>query len=513
MREFYLEIRDALNGGIAPHERTRMGSFLEECFNLKPSQYGLIPVQELVDPFDGALGEDVFPFPQLFHGEEETLLLREASLFKVNTLSIPWTFEEVPLFDPLNHYAPAKVIGRGQWHIADFGASWFLFNGRTTIFQTGHETLQGTSPITYAQSRVPISTGTTFRGRVLTGGFEAGRFWGSSWKAMFSEWHAKQQEPFALQFDEIKENFVAWSSIGGGDFPIWLFQPHYSYDTGPGVDLVIEKFQRGDLGFMPMPWQGTVFGIKPLGGRVIVYGEGGICALNPVSGGGNIPPTFGIQNILSSGIAGRGAFGGDEKGHVFVDQEGWVWNLTGELQLQRLGFSYLLSGTEPVVSYNQHLEEWYITTDDRAFILNSHGLSETHQRVVSVNYAQGASLGTFHIGRRKVEDELASITTKGFDFDVRGIKTITNIRVDYEGSGLVEVAVDYRYNRHSPFRQSRWFRLNKEGITYLRISGVEFRISVRAYDWHDFYLDRLHIGWQLSDKRHTRGPYANTPIT
>ncbi len=99
-------------------------------------------------------------------------------------------------------------------------------------------------------------------------------------------------------------------------------------------------------GYMPMPWEGNVLELMPLGDKIIVYGDNGITAMALVSAQ-DAASTYGQVPVYPSGLHGQGAMtteGNSEEifRHYFVDKTGWLNVLNSDLQVKQLGYKEFL---------------------------------------------------------------------------------------------------------------------------------------------------------------------------
>jgi hypothetical protein len=324
MREFTTTIQEELTRGLSPVTRTRLAKYLTEAFNLRVAEEGLEPFEEVVDPFEGGgLG---FPFPQLIRGDEITLLFDETSVAHVNEGVVPWTTTPITTVSTSDGATPSAIVSGGEWHFADLKTAWYAFNGETVVFRTGLDSFHGGATKTYAHSAVKISTGCYHKGRVVIGGFDPANFWNAEWQAIFNAWKADAPQGSNIAYNDVKRNYIFWGSIGGGDFPLWLFYPgtaSYAVDLGLSESSAIARLKRNEFGFMPLPFQGKVLAVKPIGDRLAVFGEDGMCLLKTYNN--ELASGYGLDYSTRVGIPDRSFVGGDDKGHVWIDTSGALW--------------------------------------------------------------------------------------------------------------------------------------------------------------------------------------------
>jgi len=521
MREQTLVLSDGIRKGLRPDDRIgRSTEFLSESFNVKPRLFGLEAFEPITDPFNG--GESIsFPFPQLFRGKGRTLLAFSTALKSVNESPNPWTASAITTYDAYDLNSTKAIPSGGPWHFADAQGSWFLFNGSCVVFEYNYFDMNSLTNKVLVQNEVTIKTGTYNRGRFILGGFDEGDFWRDEWNTILERWRLTVGEPLGITAGEIGSNWIMWSSIGGGDFPIWLFYPEQAmqgpispargdgYEEGITTNLLLERMRRNEFGMMPMPWQGTVLSIKPLGNNLIVYGDEGITALVPVA---EPVPTFGMRHIASTGIASRGAVGGDDSGHVFVDSDGSLWTISSDMSIKRMGyreFFYPMLGNDIVISKEPEEYEYYISDGTDSYVLTSSGLGECYQLITSVEFVGGGAVGMFDtVDSGGSPDTSGRIVTDILDFSIRGIKTITSLNLGV--SAGVEVALDYRYQSSDSWTRTPFVSTNKEGNAVLRVSALEFRVVIQDDSYLNLdELDYIQVKWQASDKRNIRGGYVS----
>ncbi len=525
MKEFTLQVEDIFKRGLRTDSRIERGlHMLEECANLKPTEFGLIPYETISDPFlSGEFSSNSItiapPYPQVFRGKNKTLLADSAKIYSVDESN--WSLTLLgdgsgKFINPEDVYGSTVAIsaGTGAWHFIDLGDEWFLINGVSTVFLSNiHNLIPDDTSNIYINTAISINTGTYFKGRIMLGGFNSSNFWNNDWQDMFTKW--KQGRTAGMNIgDSIGTNYVMWSSIGGGDFPLWLFFPDLAlrgnvrgstkvgYDE-PGNTMILDMVRKNEFGFMPMPWQGSVILTKPLGNSIIVYGDNGITALTPVL---EPIPTYGVREISNEfGILSRGSAGGDENGHIFINEDGYMYSLSPDLSLGRLGYREFFTGfstTKTVVSYDPDDKEFYISDDSNSYVLTRSGLGEAAERVTSLVIKDGTLSGV-------IEDQGVATGQVVIDIGNLGtlsIKSIENVLVDYFGSATITVAIDYRYGKTGSFTRTSFFPVNKEGVSFPKISGVDFKLVIKASVYGNMdNLNGVEFNVKFSDKRYRRG--------
>ena len=510
MREFTNKFHRELTTGLNPDASSyRRSVGLETATNVEATPYGLESAQLITDPFAGAKTDD-WPWPQLIHGREITLLAFKDTIHLVNEST--WTSALISLVE-LDGSTAETLTADGQWHFADAGDSWYLFNGIDTVFRTGILKFDDftTESLTFAQSAITIKTGCVHRGRVITAGFDYADGLGEQLSAMLVDWEGDLPKWNEVTSEGIGPNFVAWSSIGGADFPLWFMAPSgsaYAEDLRLNTDSVLDRTMQNEMGFMPMMFQGAILKVLPLDKHVIIYGEEGIAALTLVEG------QYAYRTILPFGIESRGAAGGDDSGHMFMSDKGQLWLIRPDLSLTRLDYSDHLTGlltNDPIVTLDSREKKFYIGVENEGYVLtkvgDSRALTEHRQQLTSLVDLQGDSLGLFTDNATAT----ALVVTGPFDLGLRTIKTINSVGLALDSNVVVEVALDYRYDKGAAFVRSAFVPVNPEGNAHLRISAVDFRVVIRCADYTDFLLDNIDVRWHSVDKRVIRGPIAATP--
>jgi len=503
MREFTGILRSADMKGLRSSPlQVRNVPYLFQAHNVRIEEHGIRPFEPVIDPFNDTL-DVVFPFPQLFHGDKVTLLADEQQIQLVNDT---WDTEVLVTVDPAT-LRPTAIQPGGVWHFVDLFDAWYLFNGSCVVFKTGFDNeLQRPRNEAYVANLPTITTGCKHRGRIVTGGFDRQNFWNYMWTDIFDEWRDKFQWMDWLDASAPDDNFVVWSSIGGGDFPLWLIYPFDSNNARlkPTAASVIERIKRNEFGWMPLENSGNILRVAPLGKHFIAYGTQGIYALSAPAGRTDVADTYGKHMLKAIGILDRGSVGVSKDRHIFIDAKLRLWSIDPELRLQELDYREWMPDSETVITYDDNTDRFFLSDSDGAYLLDIGGLSSHNQAITSTIEKDGITYGLFE--DLDIDDNAMLVTT-GFDLQVRGIKTITSIVLGLVGGGTISVAVDYRYtDDDKTWSRTAWHPVNREGIAHPRIAGTDFRVVVRASDYTTFELDYIQVKWQSSDKRSLRGP-------
>ncbi len=502
-------IKGGLRAGIRDSENGEKNTErLVTCYNAKPQRYGI--VQHSPITFPGALASAIssagitisHPFPQLFRGMEQTLLFTETKVYSVNEST--WGLTELTLKTKAYPGSTTTIAsGGGPWQFCDLGKAWFAFNGVTTVFYTD---ISGTYEVRVDTS-VPMQTGCYYKGRAIFGGFNSSNYWNSTWTSNIQSWtNDFIVNPGGITISGIGSNFVSWSSIGGGDvlgmlYPETLVEGREEYTTGAhssAVPLWKEYLTRNECGFMPMPWRGTVWCVKPLGNHIMVYGDNGIAALTPVT---DPFPTMGMVQVSRFGLAARTAVGGNDNEHMFIDSTGAAWRVMPNLDIEKLDYANVLDqlvGDHITITHDEQQSEFHLTGSDgsgnRIVLTETESGFYTHKHPPTSGFLlNGSMVGVYE----SLSDSSATITTDTLDFDTRSIKTIHSIQVSSTVVDNLYVKVYFRSDSGSTWSYTDRVQLNSKGYLDLLVSGVEFRVELYTDDYTNIEkIDYIKVFWR-----------------
>ncbi len=485
MRENNITIRDALTNGLAPDERNpRNAPFLESCLNMVPSEWGcatpppITPVADVVQ----------WPFPQVFRGRDHTLLFGHDTLHVHDGTE----FQPVTLMNFYYAQEPDEIVPGGPWQFMDFWGTWMAFNGQCEIVNAAH------LPSPRVQSVVKVRSGCNLKnGRAIFGGFRPGGL--NSWHTRLRQCKSIGEDCVQMLLsgaEQVDENWVWWSSIGGGDLTS-LFEVSYT-----GLDPYYELWLRGESGFAPMPWRGPIHAVKALDESAIVYGEDGVSALTPRGSAMGVRPIAGLGKQV--GIASRGCVAGDDRAHIFISSDRDLWLVSPDLQAQRLGYRRIFENYDPektVMSLDTRLRHFWIADGDQCHVLSKAGLGGPIQRIPTSFYRDAGQLyGVRHAPTRlQIPIEVRSST---FDMLERADKHVSTVQVGSRGASQVRVRV------RGDDKQTQWTATGPERVAYPRLSGTDLQLSVRglvpaASEGDGF--ERIEIRYNAEDLRHRRG--------
>jgi hypothetical protein len=484
-----LEIKEALSRGLRPDENIdRNTDFLLDASGYRPTPFGASMFEGVTQPY---MTQVAHPFPQLFVGDKYRIL---ADAEEVGTFDAVWSYTADVLRDIAAYVSPGIMLsvpgdiplGGGPWQFANYGDNYFLFNGETIAFRYN----EATTTNVFTSSSVLAKTGCIFRGRLFLGGLSS--LVSSTFNTQVDTFRTESPSE-TYSFDD---NFIWWSSVGLEDAYWWFFPWTMTKDK------YIDILNRQESGFMRMPWQGSVIAMMPLGNGIVVYGEEGISYVEQLYS--EDTGTAMKHTLLSAtGIASRGAVGGDELFHLYIDREGTFWSLDSRLQPERLGYKEFGSDLiqRPVtISYDQVDREFYISNNLKAYIRTDSGFARIPQLITSCVFVDDFKAG-FYEELNDTHETSFRAWTDVFDFGTRSVKTIYELQIDTESPKDFKASVYYRNNSAEQFRQSIPVDCETDSRIPITATGVEFIIRIEAESGKHKRLDRVQVVWDIRSKR------------
>lgn len=503
MREFRIDLSEHLYRGLRPDARSgRVGRFLLSVENVEIGPFGAMSPEAYLNPVEETMGEVDFPWPQLLVGQSQNLL---GFADEVLLLDPAWVPYEVSWVDRDGN--PVNLQSTGVWDYVDLGESWILTNGSSVLMRHGLGQFTAHATPYIMVNDFQINALAYHRGRIISGGFQASG-WNNFWAQILGEFPRNQVEELELNLKGLNEKTVLWSSIGGGDFPFWLFYPTgaaFQFDSA----MFLDRIRRNEWGFFEVPWQGSVLKILPAQERVVVYGSEGIVEMVLSAG------TYAIRPISRIGVPSRGAAGGDENVQCFLGTDGALYLWQAEKGVIRLGFEEYLEGLvlqEILILKEERIPRFLICSSDGTFILNLEGeapaLGWTSAVHTSLAFQSGAEVAVSSV----FEDARFRVRTTPFKLPGPGFARLNGVHVQAELSDTLDnqlkVTVYYRGATGGEWAKGPTAFLNKEGNAVLRAQGAEFMLEVEAVNPGFVKLERLEATWHGTDKRFSRGPSA-----
>lgn len=389
------------------------------------------------------------------------------------------TIKEVKLFNSTSH--PALITaGGGPWSFVDSHGFWVVCNNDNILIRNVESDQK-----VYKMPDTVATCCCSYKGRMLFAGFDGGNDYGL--------------------WGTLPTNSVWWSSIGGGNV-VELFRKNLRLSS-----VMDDLTKRGDSGYAVMPWRGNILQMAPLGTGVVVFGEEGVAALiqytEPI-------PTFGTQPIKTQvGLSSRAAVGIAPDRLIYIDRSGSLWIIDQEFKATRLGYEEYFQPIVHqyiVISYDPHMDEFWIGTPERCFVFNSHGLGEVNRIPTTINYVDGGLVGvqyyqkTFSVFNPGEHLDDFSIALSTFDMQNREVKTIHSVEFGLTDPTKVETRILYRYDKAAAFESTEWKTLDRNGYAVMIVSGVEFQLQMRTEEYSDTLLDYININWRQNKKKSIR---------
>lgn len=461
MKEFSFKLqKEILNGLRESHVSSRNSGSLIDCMNILPMDQNLLAYEAATSLFDDEYLFDVippisWPFPQMYLGQTHSLLCFQTKIFSIDTSVSSWNVVKVYDFGSEPSWDEDNT-----WHFAPFYDMIVLSNGVKMLWYNPHNSTW--EQITGTLTRPVMSTICAFNGQLVGGNFTS-------------------------TYYDTDNTFLGWSKIGYYDHTI---------------------DESNVAGYAPMPFKEEVRKVMPFNNSIIVYGDSAIIAARP--NGVN----FEIKPLTKYGIMSRDAIFGNEDYQIFIDESGWLRQITPDFQIKRLGYQEFFSPMTdgyPVIINDSTEDRHYISDGTNNFILTQYGLGKGYQSIVSGEYIQGDFVG--NIKRDDTPDEEYRIQTDIFDIGYRGQKTIESIDVGSDQATSCYVSIDYRYKATDGWSTTREVICNDEGVAHLRCAGLEFRFNLRFVDYEDVNLDYVNVKYKATDRRYVRGTTHATATT
>lgn len=537
MKEGTLTIPDSILKGLRGfHQRSREVS-VYDLFNIRPTDYGLFPYDPVVCPLSTAvmaandLDDEDFPFPQILVGKKKIFICGETTIFTVDPDD--WTdLTELTTYDPETPADTKAITAGGIWRLADFWDTWFLTNGSCVVFACGKDWITSNTQKVFVFDNTTIQAALDYKGRLILGGFDVESFWGSTETTFLGAWYKKNYDtgfnPYVKVSGDstlapVYEDFIWWSSIGGGD-ALMLFFPsevlNNSFIAGASYDsdepFLLDILQRNEQGFASMPSKGLVQDIIPLGENIIIFSEYGVSVAKAIP---SPSPTFSIKKLDLGGLANRGAVASSGDQLFYVDKSGMLISIDASLKVKAFGyreFFYDMLENTIVGSYSKepgNKGNFFFSDGSETFVLNKSGLFEVGHRVTSVSYIEGGTVG-FVDGLSTDDEILCKIGLDVSNLNLSGVKTIEWVRVEHDEysasetpSPSLQVAIDYQHDTvgEDSYTSTGYKTVNKEGWVYFPVTGIKFRINIKGSNYENFDFIYIEVGIKAGDKRYQRG--------
>jgi len=450
MREYELEITD-LKKGLRPESRVPVNSNgLIECFGFRCGSYGLEGYEPFSSPVDVTIDlHSNWPFPQvIFNGAYRFLIDRDTTGGKDVVYILDVDYEVSETFE-----LPYSTYGTGTlFEVVDFYDYVYITNGLVNIF---FDSAYGRWRVGTQVADIPVAhTVCNFKGSQVIGG------------NISSSWH------------DCDERSVVWGRIGEMNFT---------------------PDKRNTAGFKPVVDGGIVYNTRVFNNSIIVYTSLGVTVMSATES-----TAWSWDKLHEVGIVNKGAVGGNDKQHLFVDTENCLWKLSNE-GLQRLGYQEFISTLTGniIINYESTYGDFYISGSNKCYLL-ANGLSQIPQVPSAVWNDRG-----IWCYPDTVSVTLPYLTTDKFDMGYRGSKTIFTIESGIENTDDSYIALDWIANHSQAFQTTPWRLLNKEAIASQIIAGTDFRLLFKCTTADiDSRVDYFKVRYKMTDLRGVRGVYA-----
>lgn len=463
MRSYSFDIPfDRLRTGIRPDENIPPDILtLYDAFNVRATDFGLEAPRTITVPATHAVS---WPFPQVFKGNFATFVCSETKIYVLEGSSLTELVE--------------VDSGGGMWHFLDMHNAVMFTNGDSVVWTRSPAKYHDMTGAEFNVNTTPtIGTCCYHRGRAILAGFDS--------LADFGKWKV------------IDENFVVWSSIGGGDvFRAW------NNDSSDDIS----HFEENTSGSMAMPSSGRVLAVKSLGKDVVVYSEDSVNLLVQV-----VEPTstFGLQEIAKIGIKGRGAVCGSDYVHYFISNTSELYRLSADEGLQRLGFNRFFSGmtgSNIMATYDSSRGEAYISDGTTGCIITASGLTRVAKMPTSVYVGENGTL----YGYTKDSAEIAVsnavyVVTNDIQMATRAMKTINMVEAGISGISGGYARVYRLYNPNTSYTAGSDIALNNDGVAFPVTTASEMRVLIGGVGSGSQKFDYLRVEYQMPDVRYRRG--------
>ena len=511
-----LQYKDAFRRGLRSTKEPRNQDRLSQCYNAKPQAEGLLGWTEIPQ----VVSQDSvdFPFPQVFVGREMILIAYEDSIKEYNALTGEET--EFNLFSYTDGTTPATITSNDLWHWVDLGKLFYMTNGISTVFRDNTNYDYENPSVVKVCSDVVFGTLCAWRGRMIAGGIKPRHAWRPAWKTLLEGYRENERlldELKAMSYD-LDESWVIHSTVGTSDLIRWLMYPDEATSGevvvgGVSIDAYLDgrsplqhALLRNELGFYKMPFPGKVLRVMPHMLGYVVYCEEGIALMEHEASISN----FGMK-ILSEevGIMSRGAVGGSEKRHCFVDTTGTLCMINSKGELNSLGYDEFfkpMKRTDIVVDFKDDPEdpEFYISNADRGFTLTTQGLGEQFQSITSV----GMFYGEVGCVSKNHKNKGMLVETSDYEGGIRSQKVVSVARVSSNRTSGVHVRTRLGYSSKTGSILTRPRMLNPHGNVVLGDTAVDCNIIISSDEPQGLLVEQMDVEIANIDKRFVRGAYG-----
>ena len=512
MREYAFEIQAALTNGIAPHEHIPAGApFARHMQNLRPrAMAGCATSPEHI-----VQGVDVtpdWPHTRLYFGDKTMLLFEESSISTVNPANNSDTL--LGLYDSTDNSSSATLAGGGgYWQVASAEDIWFACDGVNLVAHlprnlNGQKNTQIITPITCK------TVGMHYE-RLVVGGLSGIWFSGTRFQSLFRAWQSRKRH-LTHDLHDFSTSWIVYGEPIGGD----VSAPYQLFLTALGAygDTAFDKVESvllglvnsGAIGFASMRRGGIPQVIISQGQRILVFGERALYEFSP----DEQSPGYVGKFERETQIAGRGAACGVERDTVWLSKTGdlFRWRL-GQGIGDPLGWRHKFSAlTDPIISYDPELGEYWISDATNAYVLTSDGKlgGPMTARPTGVFRYNGVLRG-IGVGLDSQDEVDVEFQLHHTDMNYRGTKATTVVEVSHEGLDDVEVEIyarDGEGEAYSLFPDAQ--SINDYGVAFPKRSANDFRPTIKGTGdvTTGYALQSVYVRYNGEDRRFRRGATA-----
>lgn len=392
-----------------------------------------------------------WPYPRLIQTKWRTLLIAEDANGDGRLLNLKWATSEYWIKEPLLNLGDLTTIK--QMDIVDFGLFWLL-----CIITTDdvHEMY-----VYYPDTGWQEGSGDNVCGIGIN---------------------------FNGQFIGARGREVLWTAIG-------------NYEFSPSVDRTA-GFRS--LFIPPAAGDSKILKLMQLGRTVVAYASNGRISLSP----NVVGHTFAYGEELAYGLGVRSSnhVAGDSRIHGFIDLAGDFWTITEGDAPEKRGYREYIKSMDAdsiIVSFLPADRRFYICDGLRCLVINQFGAHHINTMVSGVAYRWDGAIMASGIDTLDIE---ARVTTEWLDYGSRGIKSVESLLASMSSeTEEVWLSVDYRMRKNQPFSSFKWVTGGPQVESAIHVAALDFRLRMRALDYHDIEIDSLLSNVKYSDQRFKRG--------
>ena len=243
----------------------------------------------------------------------------------------------------------------------------------------------------------------------------------------------------------------------------------------------------GDANSLMMAWGGSCWQLRKLGNNVIAYGQDGISRLTPHE-------QYWGETVFPDqiGIYGPDAVCGNEQRHLYIDAQGYLWEMTDEGPKNHDYQEFLsVMSTNLVMSYDERLDVAYICDGTYGYVFSEWGLGQGPPNITGCGLIGGSS---FYVAAPSliVVDPMSCVSDI-IDFGDRTSKTLVTLQFGTTTTGTLQAALDYRHDRIMSFVTTPWVNVTRDGMANITVTAQEFKVRWRLLAWEDAKIDRVEL--------------------